>query len=406
MFYFRTMCSARIVPNTNIYKIAFILRRMVYEKISIHPLNLEKAKETLKKHSPTEQEHKKALAWLKTKSVEKGLTERRQLRLLGDFTSIFKIYPKPIGKITLKELIGLKEDFLNKRVLTMNGEPYSPSVIEGISETLVRYLEDTYPNRMSSFILNKKPLRSWFIIRAEKKTPEILTEAEIKKLYHEAKTLWGKYLIAVLFGSGARIEEFLNFRFEDIKEPTKNFPYYKIDIKKEYSKTEGREIGLYWEYCTEATAKYLASIEKKDSKDRVLDKDYDAVRIYLSRLGRKVLNKRIYPHMFRKSSATFNASRLNRQQLCKRFGWKFSSDVVDVYINRAGVDEIEVEKVMLDDDVSKMRQENNELRTRLDLIERKFEEQLLLSAVGSGEVEAKEKARLKKGVVEIMQYGK
>src|SRR3989344_3027931 len=348
---------------------------MVFQKIDIHPLNLESAKENLKKFTPTEQEQKAVLEWLRNLSVEKVLTERRQLRLLNDINLFFKIYRKPSNKITRDELMKLKEDLLNNKILKQNGEPYSDSVKEGITETLVRYLVFKYPQKMTSFISkSNKPLRLWFIMRAKKKTPEILTEAEIKKLYKETNLLWQKYAIAVLFGSGARVEEFLNFRFEDFEEPNKNFPYYQIDIKEEYSKTLGRKVGLYWEHCTEAIAKYFSSIEKKDSKSRVLEVNYDAVRMFLTRLGKKVLDKRVHPHIFRKSSATFYSSKMNRQQLCKKFGWKFSSDMVDVYINRSGIEEFEIKDVQLNDDVSKLRKDNQELKTQFEIREKEYKE--------------------------------
>jgi len=344
---------------------------MVFEKISIHPLNLEVAKEGFRKVAPTEQEYKSVMAWLRTLTVEKGLSERRQLRLLHDISLFFRIYQNPTAKITREELTKLKENLLDDTILKQSGGAYSDTVKEGLTETLVRYLEYKYPSKINSFISKThKPFRKWFIMRAKKKTPEILTENEVRRLYKEARSLWQKYAIAILFGSGMRIEEFLNIRFEDIEEPTKSFPYYQIDVKEEYSKTLGRKIGLYWELCTEAIAKYLASIERKTPKDRVLEFDYGAVRMFLHRLGKRILNKRVHPHMFRKSSATFYASKLNRQQLCKKFGWQFSSDVVDVYINRAGVDEFEVKDVMLNDDISLLRKENEVMKQNLDLVMR------------------------------------
>ncbi len=341
----------------------------MFQKISIHPLNLEKAKDSFKKIAPTEQEYKSVMSWLKDLAVENQITDRRQLRLLHDLGLYFRNYPNPTNKITRDDLVGIKEDLLNDKILKQNGEPYSDTIKEGLTESLVRYLETTYPKRMNSFISkSNKPLRRWFIMRSKKKTPEILTDQEIKTLYKESKSLWQKYAIAVLFGSGARVEEFLNLRFEDIETPTKNFPYYKVDIKEEYSKTLGRQVGLYWEDCTEAVTNYLASIDKKEPKDRVLEINYDALRMFLTRIGKRVLNKRIHAHMFRKSAATFYASKLNRQQLCKKFGWRFSSDVVDVYINRSGIDEVQIKDVMLNDDVSKLRQEIVELKTVQDQI--------------------------------------
>lgn len=343
---------------------------MAYEKIDVHPLNLEKCKQNFIKIAPPE-EASKFLAFIREITIEKALTERRQARLINDMALFFRVYRNPI-KMSPKlkeEFQQFKSDLLNNKIVQTNGKKYSDAVKEGLTETIVRYLEWKHPTEINKLASGNKPFRKWFIMRMNKfsKTPEILTEAEIKKLYRGASLLWQKFTIAVLFGSGARIEEFLNSRFEDYQEPSKNFPYYQLDIKEEYSKTLGRKVGLYWEYCTEAITKYFESIEKMDPKERVIPFDYDSVRIFLTRLGQKVLNKRIHAHMFRKSSATFYASKLNRQQLCKKFGWRFSSDVVDVYINRAGVDEFEVKDVILNDDISVLRKENLELQTKQQL---------------------------------------
>lgn len=352
---------------------------MTYTKIDIHPLNLDKARQSFKRVAPAE-EYESVISWIRELTIEKALSERRQLRLLGDMGLFFRIFRTPLNKITKEQLLEFKGNLLNNKIQKLNEEGYSDAVKEGLTETVSRYLEWKYFKKTITFTLGTKPFRRWFIIRSKNnKTPEILSESEIKKLYMEAKPLWQKYVIANLFGSGCRAEEFLNLRFEDYEAPTKNFPYYQIDVKEEYSKTLGRKVGLYFELCTEATARYLESIEKKDSKDRVLEMDYDAVRMFLTRLGEKVLNKRIHFHMFRKSSATYYASKLNRQQLCKRFGWKFSSDVVDIYINRAGVDEFEVKDVMLGDDISVLRKEQQEQKTiyetRINLQQRELDHQ-------------------------------
>jgi len=132
-------------------------------------------------------------------------------------------------------------------------------------------------------------------------------------------------LIAVLFDTGARAEEFLNIRFEDIQLPDKTQNFVKIVLKEEYSKTKGRTISLYWKNSLNSVKNFLDQRigEGIKSKEQVFNKTYDAMRMFLSRLGKKVLNKEIYPHLFRHSSATYYASKLNRQELCYRYGWSF-----------------------------------------------------------------------------------
>ena len=96
-----------------------------------------------------------------------------------------------------------------------------------------------------------RKLTGWLDTRDKKKTPDYLRESEIKKLYKNCKNSSERFLIAVLFDTGARAEEFLNIRYEDIQLPDKNDNFVKIMFKEEYSKSLGRNISLYWNYSLE-----------------------------------------------------------------------------------------------------------------------------------------------------------
>lgn len=54
---------------------------------------------------------------------------------------------------------------------------------------------------------------------------------------------------------------------------------------------------------------------------------YDSMRMFLTRLGKRVLKRHVHPHLFRHSSATYYAAKLNRQELYYRYGWKFNSNM-------------------------------------------------------------------------------
>lgn len=182
------------------------------------------------------------------------------------FVLFFKNFNKPTSKITKTDLQTFKDALVNDHIKKTHGV-YSQVTKEDMTGIVCRYLETRYPKKIILWSSsNGKPFRKWFLIHSTKKTPEILSEAEIEKLYNASKTIEGKFLIAILFDSGCRIEEFLNIRFEDIEAPTTNFPYYKIDLREEYSKTSGRKIGLYWKHSTEAMAKYLQICDNKEYK--------------------------------------------------------------------------------------------------------------------------------------------
>jgi len=79
---------------------------------------------------------------------------------------------------------------------------------------------------------------------------EFEVKQEIEKLWKKCKSESERFLIAVLFDSGARIEEFLNIRYEDLQLPDKSSNYVKLTLKEEYSKTTGRVISLSWKHST------------------------------------------------------------------------------------------------------------------------------------------------------------
>jgi len=189
-------------------------------------------------------------------------------------------------------------------------------------------------------------IAGWLDTRTKNKTPDYLSEKQITQLYNHCKNPAERYLIAVLFDSGARIEEFLNIRYEDIQMPDGDTNFIKLTLKEEYSKTKGRTISLYWKNTLSAVKTFLDQRIEEGirSNEQVFIKEYDAIRMFLSRFGNKVLKRKVNPHLFRHSSATHYASKLNRQELCYRYGWGFSSRMPDVYISRAGMESKELDE--------------------------------------------------------------
>ena len=86
------------------------------------------------------------------------------------------------------------------------------------------------------------------------------------------------------------------------------------------------------------------------------------------RLGKKILNKSIHFHLFRHSSATFYAPKLNRQQLCYRYGWKFSSDMPDVYISRAGMENKELDEQITNTELSDLQNKVSKMENLIQVM--------------------------------------
>ncbi len=127
--------------------------------------------------------------------------------------------------------------------------------------------------------------------------------------------------------------------------------FIKAVIRNETSKTKGRTISLYWTKSLEAIPEFLKQRESEGAKptDYVLTRSYNSLRAWIQRFGKKVLHKRVHVHMFRHACADWLASKLNRQQLCIFFGWKFSSNMPDIYISRQNVNmQVADEKIKSD----------------------------------------------------------
>jgi integrase len=285
--------------------------------------------------------------------VNKGIkiSESRQSKYLDILRLPLEFWNKSEDKINLKDIESFEKDLSSGKIKSNKGEAYSNSTKVDIRRGLKVYL------RWKLGETKANQLTDWLDTREVKKTPDYLKEAEIIKLYKHCKSARERFLIAVLFDSGARAGEFHNIRYEDIQLPEGKDNFVKLTLKEEYSKTKGRTISLYWKYSLEAVSEYIKEREKEGirSNEPVYKDSYDASRFFLMRLGKKHLEKSVHYHLFRHSSATYYATRLNRQELCYRYGWAFSSDMPDVYISRSGMENKDLDTKMTNTELSDLQ---------------------------------------------------
>ena len=357
----------------------YIVRRRgvaMNEKIDIHPVDLERRKESIESWKMPDSVKKDLLLFLndlELGKVNKGkkISSRTQLKYINTLKSPLEYLNKPLNKIVLKDLEVFEKDLSSGKLKSKKNKPYSHAVKADIRISLRMILRW----KLGEEKANK--LTDWFDCRDIDKTPDFLSEKEIEKLYKNCKSLQERFLVATLFDAGTRIEEFLNIRYEDIAMPSKEGNFVKITLKSEYSKTLGRTVSLYWKYSTEAVKDYLEQRIREGIRttDALYDNTYSSIRAFLRRLGIKVLNKSVHPHLFRHSSATYYANKLNRQELCIRYGWKFSSDMPDVYISRAGMENKELDEKFTQTELGdlkykleKQEQENKVMKERQEAL--------------------------------------
>ena len=314
-------------------------------KIEIHDRAIASRKEGVNEWRIAAAEKKALLRFLEELElgkINKGrkISESRQSKYLDVLRTPLEHFGKPTNRLVLKDIEAFEKALSSGAIQSNRDAPYGHATKVDMRRALKVYLRW----RLGPAKANK--LTDWLDTRDISKTPDFLKVAEIEKLYKSCKSAEERFLIAVLFDSGARAGEFHNIRYEDIRLPEEASNHVKLTLKEEYSKTKGRTISLYWEHSLGAVRDYLHQRQSEGirSTDPVFDNTYTAARLFLNRLGKKVLGRSIHFHLFRHSSATYFANKMNRQQLCIRYGWAFSSRMPDVYISRAGVDTEELDQ--------------------------------------------------------------
>ncbi len=69
-----------------------------------------------------------------------------------------------------------------------------------------------------------------------------------------------------------------------------------------------------------------------------------------------------HPHLFRHSSATYYATRLNRAVFCYRYGWSYRSNMADRYIDREALNDQESVRAVRANTMDDLRRENDTLK--------------------------------------------
>src|SRR3989344_3295519 len=328
---------------------------MVNKRIEIYKVN-ENYKDRVKEADFPEIEKKYLINFLDQCllgkiNVGKKLSLRRIHRYIDMLLIPLEYWNKETTKISIKEIEDFDKALTSDKIKKRDKGDYASETKAGIRRAIKIY----FKWRLGEEKAHK--LVGWFDLRRQRKTPDFLNEKEVELLYRSCRNERERFLIAVLFDTGARAGEFFNIRFEDLAMPNDSNSFIKINLKEEYSKTKGRNISLFWKYSPEAIRDYLKLRKEKGItlNEPIYEGTYNQARAFIRRLGESKLKKNIHFHLFRHSSATYFADKLNRQQLCVRYGWNFSSDMPDVYISRAGVADKELDDKMAGTEVEKIK---------------------------------------------------
>jgi len=178
-----------------------------------------------------------------------------------------------------------------------------------------------------------------------KTTPDsLITDKEIAALITNSLNIRDKAMWAVIAESGARIGEFCSLKLKHVFRDTKGWV-----IAPPRGKTGTRRIRLHTSQVELAAWKNTHPL--KDDPEAplwvTLDGKFqrmkpDAVRMQLNKTKKRAgITKRIFPHLFRHSSATKLVLKLPDLVLKARFGWSPTSKIVPTYakLNQDDVDD-------------------------------------------------------------------
>ena len=106
----------------------------------------------------------------------------------------------------------------------------------------------------------------------------------------------------------------------------------------------------------------------------LLDKEWRDGRLNnkIGNLAEKVLKKHVNLHMLRHTSATYWAPKMNRYQLCAKYGWTFSSDMPDRYIERKGIIFDQIAEKGDVDQTTRLQRENRRLTEKMETLETEY----------------------------------
>lgn len=272
------------------------------------------------------------------------------------------------------------ENFINKlnrnKFTRQDGTPYKGYVKQDIKKFLKQFYKwykgdnEFYPKQVS-----------WLKTRIAKdeKPGErpVIEKSEVPKLAKMFKKYDYQMAVYLQFDSGFRIQELMSVRkrdlsWEDFDEGKKCFW-----ISCNMSKTFTRKIPI--PLFTEDITAYLSNYTYlgKNDDDKLFDINYVYYTNKLKEYSKQLFGEKriITSHNLRHSSATYYAQEYagNVMLLAQRYGWSYDAKELKTYVRKSGAYNKEGAKVSYKNEILKLKEENAELKERMEKIEQALE---------------------------------
>ncbi len=285
------------------------------------------------KKSEISEKNKEILMTFKDNLVLKSLSKSRIIRYLQYLIIV-------IEELKEDDITKLKESKLKKYISNLQQSEFTSWTKQTYKVIIRKFFQWIAEEN------NVPSIADWICIRisrSESKTKQIgdmITQEEIKSLIKSTDHSRDKAIIATLAESGARVSELGNLLIKNV-----HFDEYGV-LLSVHGKTGSRTVRLIWSvpYLTnwlnnhpfgkdrEATLWVHTSGKNKDKPI-----SYSAIRKVLISAGKRAkLNKKIHPHLFRHSLASYYAGFLTEFQMNQFFGWIQGSKMAATYVHMNG----------------------------------------------------------------------
>ena len=299
------------------------------ETIHNYEIRMRSVLNKLKDNNSIPERDKEIILRFKEECFANGLSKARAIKYIYHL-------------IKLREWLGIDfedatEEDIKSLVITIGKSPYSEYTKLELKISVKRLYKlirnsNDYPPEVK-WIKPRRP-------NAERiKLPEeLLTEEDIIKLINAANSQRDRAFVAMLYETGCRIGEILFIRIKHIQ-----FDNYGAVVMVS-GKTGSRRLRIITSvpYLTE----WLNHHKSKENPDAYLwiSKEnkvisYQGIQKMMTNIGRRAdIKKRLNPHNFRHSRATYLANHLTEAQMKEYFGWVRTSDMAAVYVHLSGRD--------------------------------------------------------------------
>ncbi len=350
------------------------------DKIDVH--NLEKQyenfKEKISKSTTLNIKNKETiLKYLRDselgKTILKGqkrtIGAGRNVRVAGILLQFDAYFKRPFEDITSKEMEDLIYSLDKGTYLSSHGKSYSSESKKTMKKFVKKFWKwlkgnnQVYPDEVS-----------WIDTTGADAEIKAISREEMEKMVDLATDYMTKALVMVLFDSGARESELLNVRLRDVTKDNDTEGDYCYYINIRHSKTKARKISV--KISTPLLDKYLTTREDINNPQAQLF-PLKRANMYnkIKRLAEKAIAKSVSVQMMRHASATYYASRVdNRASFCYRYGWAYSSDMPDRYIDWSKIHEKQTVQAIKIDEVSGIKKENERLKEQLHLVKEQLKD--------------------------------